>query len=507
MVVEKVKKIKKHISKAKTASAASDFLAAKNHYLDAATLALNTSNTVDNPKVANELKSLASKYVTEAKEMQTKLKIVSTQPSKAQKSKSPSSWGKGSPKPKKPIEKLTPKTNDEPEFYPLNAKVDPISIPLGLEYETMNTNIWCPGDEMNGIFTITGGSGSGKTQLLRSLVIELTNQGYPCLIIDIHGDIESGDIPVHSFDYRGLSGINPMALTSKSEIDGGPLPQVNELAQRFSDAIKNGLSPSQFGYLRSLLSFAYHMKGIKQTTISSWERDPPSFKELLQLVKGNIDHLSIQLQNDYGTMVLDATKSTRTALLNRLSPILEHPAFNSENLLSVHRFVKEPARLLLKHLNTIDMQFLAADTILNQLFAYVQSLGHSKSNSDMDKFRLFILIDETKLLAGYNGKINDTMHILNRLATEARKYGVALILASQTFAHFGDDIKANSATKIMLKPMVDEQVKKIAKELKIDAEMIANLTLPGEGYIKKTSNMDAVHIRLFDVDIRPYVEQ
>lgn len=496
-----VKQIRVVLNKAKEAEKFGKFKLAKKYYLDAADLAIDATKDPNvEKKLHADLFVLAKKYVKIAKELKDKEKIEGVEEELAK----TESERKEDRDRIKGATKTKDKVPDEVELekYILPDKIEKIKIAIGREYASKNVNYWVPGDEMNGIFILTGGSGSGKTNFLRSLITELTHQGYPSLVLDLHGDIES-DIPTLSLDYRGNHAINPMALTSKSIIDGGPLPQTNELLQRFGEALPKGFSPPQFAYLRSLLLFTYHLKGIKQDNPESWDNTPPSFKDLLKILK-KPEILKGNIKRDFVSMVPDVSKSTETALENKLMPILEHPAFSGKNLISIHKFLKEPARILLRPLQSLDMQFLAADTILHQIFAYVQSLGHTSTDSDIDKFRLFIIIDEVKLLAGYDGKINDSFSILNRLSTEGRKYGLGLILASQMLEHYGREIRANSATKLVFKPMDDSEIKRLSKELKVNPKLVSDLSLPGEGFIKKTSDMQSIHLRTFPMNQRPF---
>ncbi len=373
----------------------------------------------------------------------------------------------------------------------------PINIHLGMSPESGGIINWDPVKLMNGIMTITGGSGSGKTETLKALANNLISNNIPCIVFDIHGDIET-NTPTISLDYQGHYSINPLELTSKSKEDGGPLPHINRILNQFSYALKNGFSPSQNSWVRNLLKFSYYDHGIIQEDPSSWERQPPDFKYLLNLIQ-KPDEKILTSENQEFIRLLDLFKpTTRLAVENRLAPILEHPAFSGDNPIPIDEIITKSSRILLKPLNTIDMQFIAADTIMRQIFAFLQSMGHISDKGN--KFRSFILIDEVKILTGFKGKMNDPYHILNRLATEARKFGLGLILASQIFSHFGRDIRSNSATKIILRTMDLDETKRCAKELKIDMKKLSSINRPGEGYIITSEVPNARHIQLFTSD-------
>ena len=77
---------------------------------------------------------------------------------------------------------------------------------------------------------------------------------------------------------------------------------------------------------------------------------------------------------------------------------------------------------------------------------------------------------------------------MNRFATEARKFGLGLILASQVMGHFGRDIRSNSATKLILKTMDLDEARRCAKELKIDLKKLNAIKKPGEGFLITSKN-------------------
>ncbi|MHA2504601.1 MAG: ATP-binding protein, partial [Candidatus Kariarchaeaceae archaeon] len=352
------------------------------------------------------------------------------------------------------------------------------------------------------IMMLTGGSGSGKTEWLRSLIVELTSRGYPTLVLDLHGDIET-DIPSLELDYRGLVGVNPLELLSTSDVDGGPQPNINRLIKLLTDAVEDGFSPVQQAFLRSILNLCYESAGIRQDDPTSWDRPVPTFDFIRDVlmqpdeVLAPLSHLSLVQE------ILASNMATIAAVKNRLLPILEHPAFNAKTVIPINSAFDTPMRVDLKALQTVDMQFIVADTLLNHIFIKAQSMGHVNSNSEFDKFRLFIIIDEVKILSGNRRDRDDNFHILNRLATEARKYGIGLVVASQLINHYGRDIRANAATKLVLRPMDVQEARLNAKEMQVDFELLQDLRLPGQCYYRSSVSEEAIPLRLYPLKNRP----
>jgi DNA helicase HerA-like ATPase len=76
---------------------------------------------------------------------------------------------------------------------------------------------------------------------------------------------------------------------------------------------------------------------------------------------------------------------------------------------------------------------------LESIFANAIQRGEQKEVTEM------ILIDEAHLYI-----TDDPEHILNKLIKEARKYGISLVLASQSPGHFSDDLLAGVAVRVIL---------------------------------------------------------
>ena len=86
-----------------------------------------------------------------------------------------------------------------------------------------------------------------------------------------------------------------------------------------------------------------------------------------------------------------------------------------------------------------DEQMLFVDVLLERIFM------ESKSRGESDGPDTFIFLDEAHKFV-----VDDGDHIVNRLVKEARKFGIGLILSSQAFVHFSDDLLMSSGLKLVL---------------------------------------------------------
>ncbi len=115
-------------------------------------------------------------------------------------------------------------------------------------------------------------------------------------------------------------------------------------------------------------------------------------------------------------------------------------------------------------------RFIIFETILRQMFEIFSEREPLKTN----EIRLVIMVDETRLLNINSGNSEAYHRMLNIIVNEGRKYGISLILASQSSEHFSRDTILNSASKILFKlsskdinifsegnPMISDGLKKL----------------------------------------------
>ena len=140
----------------------------------------------------------------------------------------------------------------------------------------------------------------------------------------------------------------------------------------------------------------------------------------------------------------------------------------------------------------------AAETLLRKLFRVLRLRGPIpvQPADDRQRFRLFVLIDEAKILSLGGGDRDRSGNILNELITEARKFGLGMILASQMSDHFSEDVRANAATWLVLKPMDVKEAKRNAPNVSVDPQDLLQLVGRGDGYYRDRSTSRAQRIQV-----------
>jgi DNA helicase HerA-like ATPase len=324
---------------------------------------------------------------------------------------------------------------------------------------------WCP-EETNAPFAfICGGSGSGKSVTVRSLVERLGEAGSPCFIIDFHGT-----------DFKGLKyvgeeyllsvasdeGINPLALDSFNVHGGGPMNQMFLIVELIGRVFR--LGEQQKSVLREVIKEAYRMKGIDQDDPESWEKEAPNFGLVKELLSQRIE----ESRNEKTGVVQDKVAER---LLSKLAILFDIGIFSREKNIDISKALEVTIRVDLSYLPD-ELMVLASDTLLRKVFRLCRMKGDSGG-----KVRVFIVVDELKVMFKGNAK-----EILYALSDQARKYGAGLIFATQSMRQVDNQLLTNFPTKICLK-IPDIEWNSTIRAIQCSKRDLMYPTHPGEGII------------------------
>jgi hypothetical protein len=306
---------------------------------------------------------------------------------------------------------------------------------VGLYYENIRKHV-----------AILGGSGSGKTVLLRRIVEEAALAGAPSLVFDCAGDLTQLGQAWAAEPPQWLEGDRAKAqkylaatevvVWTPGRSNGNPFsfPLIPDLRE---SAGENG-DPEDFLDLENQIAFASdNLRAAMGVAKFKQEKSAALAVALRAMAHGDgeitvpglIRRLKILAASDEGDYPQELFEGAR-----KVASDLELAAFRDQSLRDakfnrVEELFLSPSgktRVSVISLSTIESplrQQIAARSILNSVFSFMKNHNPKYLNG-------LIVIDEAKELAP-SVRSTPSKEVIIRLATMARKYGYGLIVASQ----------------------------------------------------------------------------
>jgi hypothetical protein len=276
-----------------------------------------------------------------------------------------------------------------------------------------------------------------------------------------------------------------MELDSQSAEETGLYDQRKVIRDMIRNAVP-ALGHRQGAILRDAIEQAYLDAGFKDADPSTWKRPPPTFNDVVEILSGWAED--------------DARKSQRTSIegcIAAVQEIFEHPIFLRSEHISIDDILSKSMRLDLSRLSD-EVRYITAETLLRKIFRILRLKGPIpvQPQSDRERFRLFVVIDEAKILSTGGGDPDSPDRILNLLFTESRKFGLGMILASQMSDHFGSEVKANAATWLVMKPMDIREARKNAPNVQMEPDALTALRGKGDGYFRDRTSAKARRVQV-----------
>jgi len=416
--------------------------------------------------------------------------------------------------------------------------------------------VWDSQTAMNGHIMIMGGSGAGKTHQARQLLNAMVkdNNGLRVHVFDVHGDIDSlASLSTVKFSEQTPYGYNPLAVADCRDSGG-----VRHRIQSFISALNRTsrqLGSRQEAVLRAILIDLYAANGFYEDKPDSWRLDDgvprrfgkkhPTLTDAGRFTQAKLKALYLGADSS-AAAALEQTNRKAQALYSKLRSlgqvcqeqvkadpdlqklkdsavelyakaiqaigtgrelddllrydsrdVLRSVSERIDNLNATGIFRSEPPpfdnsapvwRYDIKSLRE-DEQKLLVYFRLEELFHQAVAQGVQRD------IRQVIFLDEAKRFF-----TNEADNPVNIIATEGRKFGLALVCASQSPTHFSEDFLSSVATKILLR--LDEMYwDGSIKKLKIDMKTLKYI-VPKKTLAIQIKTSDAASARFVGVDLQ-----
>jgi hypothetical protein len=207
------------------------------------------------------------------------------------------------------------------------------------------------------------------------------------------------------------------------------------------------LGPNQEGLLLNALLECYQDAGILEDRPETWSNPSPTFADLERKLVEWAQKADSPYRKEAEKLLLKMARTFAYGIFTQPQPALDRPLI----------------RIALEKLPP-EIQTVAAESIARQILAQHRLEGETKNRVP----RTFLVIDEARNMT--KGKNS----VINTVLCDGRKYGLGLILASQSDEHFTSDVLLNTSTKIVL-PVDQTQVTRVATKFRFNPERLATL--------------------------------
>ena len=335
--------------------------------------------------------------------------------------------------------KMTMQTKVEKEKPVESAKGEAgqLRILLGQNCDTKKEVFWDPFTDKpkklaNQHLLIVGKSGAGKTQGACSFMLESSKNSVPFVVFDFQGEYMSPSL-TNSSGKTFIECTDAKVLDAADGIDINPLEipmdphssnkqNYMKVVYQVSTSLAKifGLGDIQCAILRDGIAQAYAINGFIAGDRTTWNSTAPNLRQIWEILKH-----------------METTQGGNVRNLNlRIQPLFETGVFVENGSYGFDQVLKQPTIIRLSNLATPELMIAVARFVLQKIYSVMLSQGPT------DKLRLFAVVDEAHKLS-----YDET---LTELIREARKYGVGILLASQSVKDFDRIVFDMVGTKISL---------------------------------------------------------
>lgn len=385
-------------------------------------------------------------------------------------------------------------------------------------FKKNETFTWDPDDEAeaNPHLLVWGGSGAGKSFLLKEIISYLHSRQKHIHLIDLHGDLKTpNDNTMIIGGNQGKYGVNVFQFDSSNE-NAGPNGQISQIVSMFRSTYLQNMGGIQELVLKQLCSDTYLVSGLDRNNPSTWmdgtaEEKTPNLSSMLSLIDKILIQVkgpeSIQIhidakirslrslvskhgeghdlcskehaklmetisayvtsqytdeENPLGQVKLDKAIDLGVYSNKKAIATLESLSMYAKALNECNIFQSTPPPVKKDVVNRYQLQYMDDDvrrffveTLISKIFRAAQMRGEYHKRGQFNrgkKVDTYVILDEIQsIFPSSAAERNLQSQTYNRIAGEARKYGLGLIVLTQSPSSFPTPMLANITKRVGLK--------------------------------------------------------
>jgi len=300
-------------------------------------------------------------------------------------------------------------------------------IPLGRSVHSDAEVSWTGSVSGSPHLFVLGIPGQGKSWAVLRLLSEVTQRGVPALIFDFHGQFGQAETPFATAARPSVLDVSqglPFSPFEASAGQGGGTNQWRTNAFQVAEIIEYvfGLGDMQRDLVYEAIRDCYQRAGYECDGERVSDLTPPTMAEVFS----RLTHLESERRGIKNTVA-------------RCRMLFEFDMFREEaaETLAFHPERLQTTVIDLHRVGIETMQMAAGAFVLRKLYKDMFVWGET------DRLRLLIVLDEAHRLA------KDTT--LPKIMKEGRKFGIAVVVASQNMQDFRPEVLDNAGTKVIFR--------------------------------------------------------
>ncbi|MFM5538814.1 DNA phosphorothioation-dependent restriction protein DptH [Aeromonas veronii] len=300
----------------------------------------------------------------------------------------------------------------KPNFESEADELDNCRILIGNSPKTKEPIYWEYGhrDLPNRHLIIFGNSGQGKTYCIQGVLMELAKHSINSMVVDY----TNGFLPEH-LEQEFISSVKPIT----NLIADKPL-KLNPFKKQKNIVAGTELTDKAYDVASRVASV------FKSVYSSIGDQQLPT---LIRVIEEGLETYGEHYSFDHMLQTLEDYDQTGVKVANKLLPLVKANIFafdNSDGWNEIYQSKDSVCRLIQMARLSREVWLAAVEFILWDLYSY--ACLHGDKNSPLP-----IVLDEVQNL---DHRLESP---LGKMLTEGRKYGISLILATQTMSNLGKD--------------------------------------------------------------------